>query len=468
MTVAARHQTRAADGSVYNRDAQGANAEWQQRTKQLSSSFQISARERKLQGAINAANAKVGVEAGKVQKFLDLNSEAEQQLVAANPAGWGTATMAMFGSLKPADLLVAFYAVRALPSIKGVSKCKVNKGSVPEASAGVDNAILRAYNSRGPPVQMAAAAAQAPVVAAAPAPPAVVDVGGGIASCTQASELLQRPGFVDLANRALVGHSVPRGPAPPPPAVLAAADRLAALSYSRLQGHILRRVPDGPARKSWVWPFFVKQVNALAAVAALNNQQHQDLQCATSSTSLLRAPAGGVFTKWGTSNGDCEGCYLFWDTVNLCWVRSGKVAGLTADFNSRIGQHRACAGKASATSPFYVAYPTLANPGVDHSVPKAGRRGNFEQLTAYVGLGFRRSDVELGEEEMHELFVFDDQDVDSIKKVGMRGASTEEKMLQIISYSLELFYDLCIPDSNNVSASPGFESFIGVYGGSDD
>ena len=41
-----------------------------------------------------------------------------------------------------------------------------------------------------------------------------------------------------------------------------------------------------------------------------------------------------------------------------------------------------------------------------------------------------------------------------------------EKFRAIIAYQFELGYDLAIASRDNVSKSPGFESFIGIFGGS--
>ena len=40
-----------------------------------------------------------------------------------------------------------------------------------------------------------------------------------------------------------------------------------------------------------------------------------------------------------------------------------------------------------------------------------------------------------------------------------------EKFRAILAYQFELGYDLAIGSRNNVSKSPGFESFIGIFGG---
>lgn len=41
-----------------------------------------------------------------------------------------------------------------------------------------------------------------------------------------------------------------------------------------------------------------------------------------------------------------------------------------------------------------------------------------------------------------------------------------EKFHTILAYQFEIGYDLAIASGDNVSESPGFESFIGIFGGS--
>ena len=42
-----------------------------------------------------------------------------------------------------------------------------------------------------------------------------------------------------------------------------------------------------------------------------------------------------------------------------------------------------------------------------------------------------------------------------------------DKQLHMVGYLFELFYDLMIAPRNNVSCSPGFETCLGIFGGTD-
>ena len=48
---------------------------------------------------------------------------------------------------------------------------------------------------------------------------------------------------------------------------------------------------------------------------------------------------------------------------------------------------------------------------------------------------------------------------------GSMSYAQKQKFRSILAYQFELGYDLAIALSDNVSQSPGFESFIGIFGG---
>ena len=54
-----------------------------------------------------------------------------------------------------------------------------------------------------------------------------------------------------------------------------------------------------------------------------------------------------------------------------------------------------------------------------------------------------------------------------VNRVGFNGLTTlKEKQLRIVGYAFELVYDLMISPLDNISKSPGFETPLGVFGGS--
>ena len=76
---------------------------------------------------------------------------------------------------------------------------------------------------------------------------------------------------------------------------------------------------------------------------------------ATDGCLLLSSTA---FTKIDNTNCGREGCYLFYDKFKQRWIRSGKVAGKTVNFQSRYKQHLSSARQRTRSSKFYTQYPS--------------------------------------------------------------------------------------------------------------
>jgi hypothetical protein len=59
--------------------------------------------------------------------------------------------------------------------------------------------------------------------------------------------------------------------------------------------------------------------------------------------------------------------------------------------------------------------------------------------------------------------------LERIGAVNFLGAKDlEAKQLHMVGYLCELVYDLALAPDQNVSQSPGFETPLGIFGGSDD
>jgi len=58
-----------------------------------------------------------------------------------------------------------------------------------------------------------------------------------------------------------------------------------------------------------------------------------------------------------------------------------------------------------------------------------------------------------------DIFHWDDNTLEKLEKCKMGGTQEmREKILHMVGYSLEIAYDLCLSDRNNVSQSMGFEA----------
>ena len=159
-----------------------------------------------------------------------------------------------------------------------------------------------------------------------------------------------------------------------------------------------------------------------------------------------------------------HGAYLYYDSNDEKWIRSGKVTGRS--FATRDHEHKKKASAKFLSSKFYRRYPSQNRHTTSGST--AGRKGNFENLVQYIALGF-----EIGNDQVEKLitategdniFAFDDTDIKNIKKLNSRGRLTwEAKAIDMIAYLIELAFDVGISVIDNVSENPGFEGCHGVW-----
>ena len=97
--------------------------------------------------------------------------------------------------------------------------------------------------------------------------------------------------------------------------------------------------------------------------------------------------------------------------------------------------------------------------------------GHFENLTQVVAPGFDASSEPAmfmsKNNEQGGLLIMNNDDlrrIDSVLKT--KHLSQLQKCQEFIAYLFEFGYDLAINPDMNISRSPGFESFLCIYGGS--
>jgi hypothetical protein len=194
-----------------------------------------------------------------------------------------------------------------------------------------------------------------------------------------------------------------------------------------------------------------------------------DLGCADSSACLLKNAlrATETFCKV-EENSVVEGSYLYFDMERCQWVRSGKAVGRS--LYHRHKEHLKSASLSTGStfdSKFYMSYPCRTATYTDTT-----RRGFFESLQQYSALAFDRaqhkqSATALQNTREHSLFVWSQSDMKSLKAVGFAGnPSIGDRQLHLIGYLCEIGYDLALAPDNNMSESPGFETPLGIFGGS--
>jgi hypothetical protein len=177
--------------------------------------------------------------------------------------------------------------------------------------------------------------------------------------------------------------------------------------------------------------------------------------------------------------GGAEGCYLYFDTVNNQWIRSGKVAGTSEDprgIIDRDGNHASNAARNCSGSQLYREYPAreseLVQRAKANNVHPLPWRAYFHELSLFSGISFIRSDTvvqnlvtDVNAERDDDdvtcgVFSWDSQTIGSLNRHEREGVtSLEDKKIHMVSYLLELGFDLMLSTEWNVSTQPGFEKY---------
>ena len=194
----------------------------------------------------------------------------------------------------------------------------------------------------------------------------------------------------------------------------------------------------------------------------LFNHIKPDVSCLDHSQCLLTSNAS--FLK-AISNQEAklEGCYLYYDSNNGEWIRSGKAVG--SNFGLRHGQHKnesRLTTASSQKSKFYNSYPSKAVSLPDQS----SKKGVFESLQMFVGMGYYKLVKGKVTDDFARggIFHFDSETNTKIADVNFHGSTRlQTKQLHMLGYLWELAYDLCIAPNSNISGNPGFETLLGVY-----
>jgi hypothetical protein len=129
-------------------------------------------------------------------------------------------------------------------------------------------------------------------------------------------------------------------------------------------------------------------------------------------------------------------------------------------------EHFKAAKSKELPSKFYKAYPSRTAPEPQPML----QCGEFEDLKQYCGLGFsRKENIEaLHQTDGSGLFAWSPEMLERIGNVNFANAKDiKAKQLHMVGYLCELVYDLALTPGDNVSQSPGFETPLGIFGGSD-
>ena len=125
-----------------------------------------------------------------------------------------------------------------------------------------------------------------------------------------------------------------------------------------------------------------------AALMILFNHIKHDLDCLDENTTLLNKD-NFFITAESEGESNKQGTYLYFDTNDGIWTRSGKVTGW--EFSVRHSEHRKYAGTPRTTSRFYLRYPSKASKRRTSS----NRKGYFDNLSQRVAVSFEIGNSEI-------------------------------------------------------------------------
>jgi hypothetical protein len=190
-----------------------------------------------------------------------------------------------------------------------------------------------------------------------------------------------------------------------------------------------------------------------------------DIKCRGNLSSLLAPHANTFIPCADNSLVNCQGAYLYFDNNMGIFIRSGKV--VRQGFIEQHKEHMAESKRDKPETYFYLLYPSKHGSRSD----KQDMLGHFKNLTQVVRAGFDSSSAPaMFKNKNHEqggLLIMNNNDLRRIDLVlNTKHLSQLQKCQELIAYLFELGYDLAINPDMNVSCSPGFESFLCIYGGS--
>jgi len=248
------------------------------------------------------------------------------------------------------------------------------------------------------------------------------------------------------------------------------ADMLDKEIHARFDRHKESRIVDKGKRSHWSLSFAQNNFSRLTAIAVMFGHVNP-LKVMHKNSPLLSTKLDSFVPIKGSKLGDLEGSYLYFDTSLGRVIRSGKVVGQSRSISIRNSEHAEGSklrNLASRQSLFYLSY---RDGKCNQSGLASSTRGIFEDLECCVGLGFSRDDEAAvaalcSNDPIHGIFYWSADTLEHINKVKFPNCSSlAEKQLHMIGYLTELYYDLMIPECDNVSQSPGFETCLGIFGG---
>ena len=243
-------------------------------------------------------------------------------------------------------------------------------------------------------------------------------------------------------------------------------NRAASLSrvlFRRFEVHVKKRVKAEHKRNHVILKWFRRNIPAFACYMVLLNHVKKNPTSLSDADCLLTTSLNN-FLLINSNNRNLWGAYLVYDTGEEKFIRSGKCTG--RGMEERWVEHRknAEANTNPNNSKFVGKYPSQKS-------TRASRSDGcyFENLHQYVAAGFEQTDTSLKlfreDYEAGGLFRWTSTEIDLVRHTNISGDGELCKFAAVAGYGFELCYDLAISLRDNVSESPGFESFGLMFGG---
>jgi hypothetical protein len=350
-----------------------------------------------------------------------------------------------------------------------------NKGKLEQCGPGVANLIQLAFDAREMAIKLKAAPTTVDELVSVQEEqenerqtnlPIVVDVP--FSRHAQYSSFLITPQFVSAVHVSFDPTELQLRRDLDIVALNALLNNLHGILSGRLVGHIKKRVKPKLQNK-WVWEFARENLRRCAAAMLIMGHSRERL-IGSGKSCLLKniGQDDGSFLLAHNEVSKKEGCYLYWDKVNLCWRRSGKVNTKSGNVTSRgFGirgkEHNENSKNSNLTSKFYRTFPSVDAPVPDSQL----QLGFFEDLEQYCALGFSRQDKShqsLYTTTGDGIFLWSDVMLHRIGEIKFPGAKVlADKQLHMVGYMIELCYDLALSSDHNISESAGFETPLGFW-----
>lgn len=240
------------------------------------------------------------------------------------------------------------------------------------------------------------------------------------------------------------------------------ADALLEILMQRFEDHFIsHNMSEKREYQCFKWAFSnLPRVSAAMVMATHTRNNLHSLKIDRNVT-LLANPESSITSTFINARTEesknLEGCYLYYNTEDGKWIRSGKAGGDgNGNFGKRDEEHKKSASKPKPSSLFYMSYPHRT------SASKCAR-GTWEDLEQYCALAFKSDNAGEFTEKETGLLEWDRLTTEWMTRTSEGKRSIKSMQLMMVAYLIELCYELCISSVDNISESGGFEGLSGTF-----